>query len=316
MIPKFVVFGAALLGLAQSVQAQSPHAGTYNGYFYARLSGRVEQSESPIGPALLNIDGSGAVRQSGGGLIGQADTSGTITWQTPNAFLFTSGSVRDGIVSATGSRTDAGLTTTFRLEARGGPGAPGGGGFGQALRLVHPIPHVDELEGAAFGNGTYVAVGRGGLILRSPNAVQWMHVPTGVGTALQDVTFGNGRFLAVGHGGRILVSTDNGLTWSAKVSGTTFDFFGVSHGNGQFVAVGRAGIRTSPDGENWTAASIANSTVDQWDSVDFVNGRFVAAGGRSGTSLHNEITLSTDGLTWTPAQSYNANLRTSTFQAA
>lgn len=307
----------AFLLTAAPPPAQATQPGSYHGYVYARLSGTVEQTESAIGPALINVDANGVVSQSGGGLLGQVDASGTIIWQTPNAFLFTTGRVLDGVVSATGSRTDAGLTTTFRLEARLSPNAFGaGGGFGQALRLVHPIPHADELKGAAFGDATYIAVGRGGMILRSSDTREWLHIPTGIGANLEDVAFGDGRFVAVGIAGLVLHSSNRGLSWSTAASGTSQDFYGVAHGNGRFVAVGRAGIHTSADGAAWTPATVAASAVDQWDSVDFVHGRFVAVGGKSGFDLHNEIITSTDGLSWSAPVRVNAGYRTGSFQTA
>ena len=316
MLKKFLQFSLILV-TTHVLNAQAPLAGSYNGLFYVKLSGLVNEAESGFGPALINIDAAGVVSQSGGGLTGQVDASGKITWQTPNAFYFETGSIVNGTITAIGSRSDAGLTTTFRLEARkGGSGFGAGGGFTENLRLVEPRPHKDELEGAAFGSGTYVLVGRGGLILRSGNARDWLHIPTGRGHDLQDVAFGSGTFVAVGNLGIILYSKDAGLTWSAATSGSVFDFYGVSFGNGRFVAAGRAGVAHSTDGVQWTSVGIPGSTANQWDMVDFLNGRFVVFGGRSGVGMHNEITTSVDGVTWNSAQSYNAGTFTGAAQAA
>jgi hypothetical protein len=51
------------------------------------------------------------------------------------------------------------------------------------------------------------------------------------------VTYGNGLFVAVGKGGTILTSPD-GVNWTARTSGTRNDLYGVTYGNGTFVAVG------------------------------------------------------------------------------
>jgi hypothetical protein len=60
------------------------------------------------------------------------------------------------------------------------------------------------------------------------------------------VTYGNGTFVAVGEGGTILTSPD-GVSWTARTSGTSNWLDGVAYGNGLFVAVGDRGtILTSP----------------------------------------------------------------------
>ena len=60
------------------------------------------------------------------------------------------------------------------------------------------------------------------------------------------MAYGNSLFVAVGDGGVILTSPD-GVNWTARVSGTYNSLFGVTYGNGTFVAVGDGGtILTSP----------------------------------------------------------------------
>jgi hypothetical protein len=60
------------------------------------------------------------------------------------------------------------------------------------------------------------------------------------------VTYGNGLFVAVGEWGTILTSPD-GVTWTARTSGTSNLLYDVTYGNGTFVAVGEWGtILTSP----------------------------------------------------------------------
>lgn len=299
--------------------AQSPYEGTYRGLFYATLSGTVNQPESGIGPAVINVDANGVVNQSGGGLIGQVDGTGSITWQVPNVYEFTTGTIAGGVIASTGSRKDAGLTTTFRLAADSGAGpASPANQLSRSLRLVLSTPHVNELEGAAYGNNTYVVVGRAGLILRSPNGTNWLHVPTGFGMDLLDVAFGENTFVAVGEEvddaplfGRVnnsttvYYSTDNGFTWSVANTGGTLDFLSVAYGNGRFVAGGRAGVYQSDDGITWSAAPIPGSDAQEWSVVDFVNGRFVIFGARTSTGAHNAIATSVDGVTWNTAQNYN-----------
>lgn len=311
--------GAVLLFCQFQLQAQSPYEGTYRGLFYVALSGTVNQAESGLGPAVINVDAAGVVSQSGGALVGQVDGSGNIAWQTPNTYEFQTGLISEGVISSTGSRTDAGLTTTFRLDADSGAGpASPANLISRSLRLVLPTPHVDELEGAAYGNNTYVLVGRAGLILRSPNGTDWLNVPTGFGMDLLDVAFGENTFVAVGkevddaplfgrvnNSTTVYYSTDDGITWNVANTGGTLDFQAVAYGNGRFVGAGRAGVYQSDDGITWTGVGIPGTTANEWTVAEFLNGRFVLFGGRSSIGAHNEIATSTDGVTWNSAQSYN-----------
>jgi hypothetical protein len=73
-------------------------------------------------------------------------------------------------------------------------------------------------------------------------------------------TGGTASFVAVGGSGTILTSPD-GVNWTARTSGTSNWLLGVVYGNGLFVAVGRVlcTILTSPDGVNWTARTSGTS---------------------------------------------------------
>ena len=74
----------------------------------------------------------------------------------------------------------------------------------------------------------------------------WTQRTSGTGNELEGVAYGNGRFVAVGNGGTILTSPD-GVNWTRRTSGTRSWLGGVTYGNGTFVAVGEEGIiLTSP----------------------------------------------------------------------
>jgi hypothetical protein len=69
--------------------------------------------------------------------------------------------------------------------------------------------------------------------------VNWTARASGTGNQLNGVTYGNGLFVAVGRDGTILTSPD-GATWTARTSGTGNSLLGVAYGNGLFVAVGKS----------------------------------------------------------------------------
>ncbi len=89
----------------------------------------------------------------------------------------------------------------------------------------------NNLYGVTFGNGTFVAVGQSGTIIKSTNnGASWSSSSSG-GNTLNGVTFGNNIFMAVGEDGRIVKSTDDGSNWSSSSSGTTNDLKGVTFGD-------------------------------------------------------------------------------------
>ena len=138
---------------------------------------------------------------------------------------------------------------------------------------------TESLYGVTYSGdrGLFVAVGRNGTILTSPNGVSWALQTSGTVYALQGVTYGHGKFVVVGSAGTILTSP-NGVSWALGSSGTTESLYGVTYENGTFVAVGGSGtILTSPDGVAWTGRS--SGTRNWIYDVTYGNGKFVAVEG-------------------------------------
>jgi hypothetical protein len=154
-----------------------------------------------------------------------------------------------------------------------------------------------RLEGVAYGNGKFVAVG-GDIILVSADGITWTQVIdyTSKFGFLYNVTYGNGKFVAVGSGSSngIIVTSPDGINWTKQQSGTTWALNGVTYGNGQYVVVGTRGITlTSPDGINWKITNDVNAlTSDTLQSISYGAGQFVASGGAG------LIFTSSDGITW------------------
>ncbi len=102
------------------------------------------------------------------------------------------------------------------------------------------------LNGAAFGQNTFVVVGEGGNIFTSPDGFDWTPRASGTTANLHHIAYEYGAFAAVGDDGTILVSY-NGIDWSPHTSGTSFDLFGVAAGKGTFIAGGNFGIFLQTD---------------------------------------------------------------------
>src|SRR2546422_9098852 len=54
-----------------------------------------------------------------------------------------------------------------------------------------------DLRAVAFGEGRFVALGAGGMILTSTNSADWSIQPSGITNHLTGVVYGNARFVAV-----------------------------------------------------------------------------------------------------------------------
>lgn len=193
----------------------------------------------------------------------------------------------------------------------------------------HPVPHGSDLRGIVFGNGRFVAVGEGGAILSSVDGTNWINSSLEVGN-LRGVAFGNGKFVAISlgfvytstdglqweqhrlpapqfystdvvsiaYGGGVFVAagatilvSSNGVDWVDRRDQVQGYLADVTYGDGRFVAVGYT-LRSyaSTNGWDWVASSNLNFALE---NVAFGNGLFVG-------SYNNAITVSADGLQWTP----------------
>lgn len=150
-------------------------------------------------------------------------------------------------------------------------------------------PVTQTLWGVTAAGGRFVAVGEGGAIVVSDDAIRWTTAVSGTTRWLLDVTRPPDRnpYVAVGEGGTILTSSD-GTFWTPQSSGTTQRLNSVIWGGDRFLAVGEGGTAlTSPDGLAWTPRRTGDTG---WlRGLAYGHGRFVVTG-HDGTVL-----VSTDG---------------------
>lgn len=161
----------------------------------------------------------------------------------------------------------------------------------------------------AASSSRLVAIGENGAILVSNEGINWETVPTGIGTAFNDIVFtGLNMFVTVGEGGFVITS-QNGSSWLPRETGTQASLRGIVWGVGGapdpiLVAVGTGGtIITSKDGATWVArTSPTGVTLNDIavSGVDPATGQgigFVAVGD-FGTIITSE-----DGETWSAESS-------------
>jgi hypothetical protein len=160
----------------------------------------------------------------------------------------------------------------------------------------------DHLRSVTYGNGQFVAVGIGpsatatdwgGLILTSPDGVNWVRRQAGTRT-LYGVAYGNGQFVAVGGDfvgfpgdefpqEGILLSSADAANWVERSVPTNSILTAVAYGNGEFVAVNRSRTRdcilTSADAVTWVGRQAPAPTANfPLLGVAYGDGHFIAVG--------------------------------------
>ena len=148
------------------------------------------------------------------------------------------------------------------------------------------------LRGLAYDGTNWIAVGDSGTIFASRDAVSWAQRTSPTTSTLYWAAYVNNQFVVSGATGVILVSSD-GSTWNLRTTGITQNLYSITGNAGTFVAAGQTGtLLSSTDTLVWTKATLTNVTAD-FNVVTAVAGQFVAVG-NSGI-VHS----SADGVTWT-----------------
>lgn len=156
----------------------------------------------------------------------------------------------------------------------------------------------------AFGNGRFVAVAFDASVITSTDGLAWSTSgitgnPGGIGW--ERITFGGGKFVAVGQQGmdsQRVMSSSNGLNWTAGTAAGDAVWHGVTYGDGHYVAVATSGspqVMTSTDAVTWQAVDAAPSRP--WWNITYGNGRFVAITPDAGSDSLRAMT-STNGIDW------------------
>lgn len=172
----------------------------------------------------------------------------------------------------------------------------------QNWRWVNTLPATTEWNDIAFGNGTYVIVGLDATIATSTDGATWTVRRMGTsGMNLNGVAYGNGLFVAVGGGtptkisGGLVMTSPNGIDWTINqtVADTTnAQYQDVLYGNNTFLITGSSsGFLASTDGLTWTGRPAPGGVFT--GNGTFGGGRFVLSGNG------NSVVVSTDGVTWT-----------------
>jgi hypothetical protein len=165
----------------------------------------------------------------------------------------------------------------------------------------NPLPTANDLQAIAYGDGHFVAVSEG-TILISTDGINWTQHLSGTQARLRAITYGNGRFVAVGgetwflgssEPSAIIVTSTDATNWVQSEVAGQGPLSGVAYGNGKFVAVSEGGsVLTSVDALNWDVTEPAPQ-FSVLNAVAYGNGQFVVVGRNSGLVL-----VSRDGVNW------------------
>ncbi len=151
-----------------------------------------------------------------------------------------------------------------------------------------------HIDGLAWGDGKFVAVGTGGVLLTSPDGIAWTHRNSQTNNHLYDVAYSEKlhRFVAVGINGTITTSID-GIYWNVVPCPAPVQHLrGLTWSGGRFMAVGDYGkIIGSNDGVSWLNHN-AGGAFDLNDITSFGNNQYVAVG------WDGKIIYTTNGLSW------------------
>lgn len=154
----------------------------------------------------------------------------------------------------------------------------------------NPLPHGAGLWQLVESNGRLIATGRAGTIQTTDDGVTWTLRHSGTREHLLSAAAANQTVVAVGADGALVTSTDNGETWVLNPLDAT-SWTTVVHSNGQWLAVGLT-IATSVDGLTWTHRNAPSAGLPLHHPV-WTGTHWVVAGTRS-------VFLSTDAITWEP----------------
>ena len=138
----------------------------------------------------------------------------------------------------------------------------------------------DDLYGAAYGNGVFVAVGSYGVILRSEDSHTWTVERSGTQDSLLAVVRVGDQFAAVGDGGTLLTSPD-GHVWTRRLAAqTNLLFWSAAVGRDTLVIMG------ADFGKKASRTVVTSVPITQLAGVDPISASApVAIGGSAGVTL-------------------------------
>jgi photosystem II stability/assembly factor-like uncharacterized protein len=212
--------------------------------------------------------------------------------------------------------------TQFLIVGAGLTVLTGDGSIGNtwSRQDLNDLAVTSDLEDVAWLGDQYIAVGNNGVIITSPDGIDWTLQNadlTVAGTTLNGVASDGNIIVAVGAKGTILTSGDGGETWLEEIIGNN-SLNDITWDGNQFGVVGSndtilTGSVNASNGVDWTShipgtPNITFVGASQWDYSPLPIDPVLAAVGSAGTFVVspdavNGLSIPTDadllsGITW------------------
>ena len=155
------------------------------------------------------------------------------------------------------------------------------------------LDYSQNLTSITYADGTFVAVGRDGVVATSTNGYSWTVQQLNPQRHLEDVVYANDKLVAIGmkNGENTYAfwSTNKGASWTAHNLYTPVDFESIMHDGTRFVALGYGNAATSSDAFNWTFLTPADLRNHVVNGGAFANGKFIVVGGWGDISISTNL---------------------------
>jgi photosystem II stability/assembly factor-like uncharacterized protein len=161
------------------------------------------------------------------------------------------------------------------------------------------------LNDVTWDGDRFIVVGDGGVILTSPDGVDWAERASGTDVDLAAIAHHGMDVVAVGRDTTVLLSTDHGESWTVKHSRDDVFLRAVAINESQIVAggmdlqTGDAFMMRSLDvGENWTVIESLPQRDHFVTDLVYANGLFIAATDVFSWLSDGRVLVSLDGENW------------------
>jgi len=185
------------------------------------------------------------------------------------------------------------------------------------LTWTEGLAFDNVLQSVEYLNGSYIAVGRDGLIMTSDDGFEWIERnPASGSLSLTSVVYTNGLYMATASSAGEFLSSADGITWTEKTVADSLYVKNIFTSGAVFYGYTSEGFHSSSDGVNWSAGTpeviynkageVVNHNVTR-SSVWYANGLYVGTTtGLASIAEKGLIVTSNDGVNWTERADFKA----------
>ncbi len=161
------------------------------------------------------------------------------------------------------------------------------------------------LNDVVWSGETFIAVGEDGVILTSPDGIDWVQQTSGTRAGLNAVTSYGADIFIVGQDATVLRSTDHGESWTVKHSEDGIDLHAIVINAWQIVAGGRSRhsadafmMRSENLGDTWAVVESLPQSGHWSTDLVYAGGLFIASTDIPRSTGGTRVWVSVDGKDW------------------